>query len=101
MVELKKGNTDKACEYLLEAGKTPGSPQLNSFGPDMMLANELLKRDKKECVIKFLKSCSKFWKRSKVCNEWIKQVEAGDTSELNKIKTQDLIWKKQKLNKQK
>jgi len=38
---LKEGKVEDAKHYLLEAGKTPGSPQLNSFGPDMSLAEEL------------------------------------------------------------
>ena len=76
MVELKKGNTDKACEYLLEAGKTPGSPQLNSFGPDMTLAYFLLLKNRRETVTKFLKLCSKYWKNGE-CKKYLADIKAG------------------------
>jgi predicted Zn-dependent protease len=75
MVALKKGKIEEAEKYLLEAGKTPGSPQLDSFGPNMTLAKELLEKGKKECVIKFLESCSTFWKKDK-CDAWIKQIKS-------------------------
>src|SRR5579859_2182957 len=44
LISLKKGDTDAAVVYLREAGKSTGSPQLDSFGPELDLANELLKR---------------------------------------------------------
>ena len=47
---------------MIEAGKTPGSPQLNSFGPNMMLAKELLNKDEKDVVIEYFKLCGSFWK---------------------------------------
>jgi hypothetical protein len=36
-VALKNGKLDEAKQRLLAAGKTPGSPQLDSFGPNMSL----------------------------------------------------------------
>lgn len=41
-IALTQGDVAEAKTRLLAAGKTPGSPQLNSFGPNMMLAKELL-----------------------------------------------------------
>jgi hypothetical protein len=41
-VALRRGDAKKAASFLLAAGKTWGSPQLNSFGPNMPLANDLL-----------------------------------------------------------
>ncbi|MEJ5167083.1 MAG: hypothetical protein WHV67_08675, partial [Thermoanaerobaculia bacterium] len=41
-IALKENKKEEAKKYLIEAGKTPGSPQLNSFGPDFTLAEELL-----------------------------------------------------------
>src|SRR5262249_44092468 len=31
---IRAGDTESAKKYLLEAGRTPGSPQLDSFGPN-------------------------------------------------------------------
>ncbi|MBA7673155.1 hypothetical protein ES703_81343 [subsurface metagenome] len=62
---LKSGDLEKAKEYLIKAGKTPGSPQLNSFGPNMTLAKELLEKGEKEVVIKYFQLCANFWKRKR------------------------------------
>lgn len=77
-VALRKDDIEKAEHYLLLAGKTPGSPQLNSFGPNMLLALELLKKGRSEAVIEYLKLCGKFWKRAQT-DRWIKAVKEGRT----------------------
>ncbi|HLK56374.1 MAG TPA: hypothetical protein VKU00_07405 [Chthonomonadaceae bacterium] len=59
---LQQGDREAAKLHLQEAGNTPGSPQLNSFGPDMTLARELLEQEEKEAVLAYLMACSKFWK---------------------------------------
>jgi hypothetical protein len=62
-VALKRdNNVSRAESYLLAAGKTPGSPQLMSFGPNMSLANDLLIAGERETVLEFIDECSKFWK---------------------------------------
>jgi len=61
-IALKTGNIEKAKEHLIAAGKTPGSPQLNSFGPNMMLAKELAEKGEKEVVLQYFELCSSFWK---------------------------------------
>ena len=60
-VELRKGNTVAAKQYLLAAGRTPGSPQLDSFGPNMLLAKELLEAGERDAVLEYLTLCGKFW----------------------------------------
>ncbi len=40
-IALLNNDIKKAIEYLSRAGETPGSPQLNSFGPNMTLAKGL------------------------------------------------------------
>lgn len=60
-VALKRGNVKEADQYLLAAGATPGSPQLDSFGPNMSLAKELLEKDQTDVVLQFFKLCAKFW----------------------------------------
>ena len=50
-----------AIEELHEAGATPGSPQLKTFGPTMHLARELLKAGQVEPVLLYLEQCRVFW----------------------------------------
>lgn len=61
-IVLKSSNVEKAKEYLIKAGKAPGSPQLNSFGPNMALAKELLEKNEREVVIQYFELCGNFWK---------------------------------------
>jgi hypothetical protein len=58
---LRGGNIDDAKKYLIVAGKTPGSPQLNSYGPDFILARELLEKNEKATVLEFLNLVESFW----------------------------------------
>jgi len=79
-IALGAGDVEAAKQYLIKAGKTPGSPQLNSFGPDMSLAKELLQKNEKEkdAVLEYLTLCSKFWARGKVrLNQWAAIVKDG------------------------
>jgi TonB family protein len=62
LVALRQGNVTEARRYLLESGKTPGSPQLDSFGPDLTLAQELLEKGERDTVLEFLTLCKGFWK---------------------------------------
>jgi DNA-binding winged helix-turn-helix (wHTH) protein len=61
-LEVRKSDLDRAGLYLLAAGNTPGSPQLDSFGPNMSLAKDLLEKGRSEVVLRFLVLCHKFWK---------------------------------------
>ena len=58
---LLDDKVNDAKEYLLKAGKTPGSPQLDSFGPNMSLAKGLLERGEYAVVLEYFALCSKFW----------------------------------------
>jgi hypothetical protein len=61
-IALREGDIVTAKERLLAAGETPGSPQLDSFGPNMTLAKELLEKGERDSVLTYLQSCAKFWK---------------------------------------
>jgi hypothetical protein len=60
---LRTGNLDEARRALLAAGATPGSPQLDSFGPRFVLAREMLDKGEKDVVIQYLDLVGKFWAR--------------------------------------
>ena len=51
---LRKGNIEEAKMHLHAAGSTPGSPQLNSYGPNFVLARELAEQGEYDAVIAFL-----------------------------------------------
>jgi hypothetical protein len=60
-VALRHGDIATARLHLQVAGETSGSPQLNSFGPDISLAKELLEHQEKEAVLAYFAACTKFW----------------------------------------
>lgn len=73
---LRSGDPATACQRLLAAGHSPGSPQMNSFGPNMTLAQELLAAGEKETVLAYLELCRKFWtNEGGRLNRWRKDVE--------------------------
>lgn len=75
-VALHKGDLNAAEDFLLRAGATTGSPQLDSFGPNMTLARKLVEAGRKEKVIAYLNACRKFWKMDRGrLDEWIKDIE--------------------------
>jgi len=77
-IALKSGNVEKAKEYLIKAGKTPGSPQLNSFGPNMALAKELLEKNEREVVIQYFQLCANFWEMGHASlKDWTALVKEG------------------------
>ena len=60
------------------AGQTPGSPQLNSFGPNMSLAKELAEKGETDAVIQYFDQCRKFWRMgADKLDTWTKAVKAG------------------------
>jgi len=79
-IALRDGDTKAAQEHLLAAGKTKGSPQLNSFGPNMTLAKELLEKGERQAVLEYFKLCGSFWKNSKL-EAWTQEVQAGKLPE--------------------
>ena len=76
-IALSSGNLAEAREHLIAAGETPGSPQLNSFGPNMTLAKELLEKGERDAVIRYFQLCAKFWKNSSELDTWTATVKGG------------------------
>lgn len=75
---IKAGEIEKAKYHLIEAGKTPGSPQLRSFGPNMSLAKDLTDLGEKEVVIKYFQLCKLFWEQDDDrLNSMISSIKGG------------------------
>ena len=78
-IALAQGEVQAAASHLLLAGDTPGSPQLNSFGPDTELARKLLEEGEDEAVLQYLDQCAKFWKSGQErLKAWTAIVRAGE-----------------------
>jgi tetratricopeptide (TPR) repeat protein len=78
-IAVREGRIEDAKRFLIEAGKSPGSPQLDSFGPDMGLAKDLLEKGERDTVLEYFQLCRKFWevgRRGKL-DQWTKDVKAG------------------------
>ncbi len=84
-IALQKGDPASAATFLLAAGGTPGSPQLNSFGPDFSLAQKLLDAGKRETVVTFLDQVARFWKgHETTLGEWQAAIRQGGTPKLGR-----------------
>ena len=80
-IALAEGNLEEAKYRLLKAGETPGSPQLNSFGPQMDLAKGLLERGKVDVVVRYLELCAEFWNTERAMArlaKWTALAKAGE-----------------------
>ncbi|MBI4835504.1 MAG: hypothetical protein HY811_11895 [Planctomycetes bacterium] len=93
LVSFKSGDIVKARDCLIRSGLVSGSPQLNSFGPDMTLAKLLLKsgknttpeKDDVKAVIQYLQNCKNFWRGEvDLLDAWIKTIESGGTPDFDK-----------------
>jgi hypothetical protein len=79
-----------ASEYLMRSGRTPGSPQLNSFGPDRALARALLERGQRAAVLTYLADCARFWTGNEaLLEEWRAAIERGEPTTLERSYSED------------
>ena len=77
-IAVQEGRLEDAKRHLLEAGKSPGSPQMNSFGPNMSLAKDLLEKGERNVVLEHFELCRKFWKMDRGrLDQWSQDVKAG------------------------
>jgi len=73
------GDPRRAGKYLILAASVPGSPVLNSFGPNTLLAKELLERGQSKVVLRYLALCGKFWKMDQGrLSDWTAAVKHGE-----------------------
>jgi len=85
LVSYHQGDIDGAASYLVDAGESTGSPQLDSFGPNFDLADLLLRKGKTEEVKAYLRGVGKFWERDEgLVDEWIVAIEHGKRPRLHR-----------------
>ncbi len=75
---MEQNKVEEASSRLLLAGKTKGSPQLDSFGPNMTLAKALLDAGEKDSVLAYLEECRRFWKMDRGrLDTWSQAIKSG------------------------
>jgi hypothetical protein len=78
-IALSKGDVAEAKMRLLASADSNGSPQMNSFGPNMRLAKALLEKGERDVVLDYFQRCGKFWKMGKDrLATWAAAVKKGD-----------------------
>lgn len=105
LISVREGDLDSAKRYLLAAGNTPGSPQLDSFGPQMHLAQTLLSRGERDIVLEYLELAACFWcmakrtsnfllnllflygaaRNNRKLTRWKAAIRAGEQPRLNRV----------------
>ncbi len=77
-IAVQEGRIEDAKRYLLEAGRSRGSPQMNSFGPNLSLAKDLLEKGERDVVLQYFELCRQFWQRDRGrLDQWSQEVKAG------------------------
>lgn len=80
LIALEHGRTDEAAAFLHASGNTPGSPQLDTFGPNMLLAKALLDHGHKQVVLEYIEQLRAFWEmHDGKLDQWKAQIENGET----------------------
>lgn len=79
-IALSKGEIAEAKKRLIASADSKGSPQMNSFGPNMQLAKDLLAKGEKEVVLEYFDRCKAFWKMGAGrLAAWSESVSKGQT----------------------
>ena len=69
----------EAKKRLLASDDSKGSPQMNSFGPNMQLAKALLEKGERDAVLEYFQRCGRFWKMGQdQLAAWTAAVKKGE-----------------------
>jgi len=86
---LRGGQIDLAKDYLLRASAYLRDSFLQTGGPSMILAKELLALGEREAVIEYLRRCSTSWETTDHrAEQWIYILEQGGTPDFGN----NLLW---------
>ena len=78
LMALREGNATLAYEYLIESTNVKSTPVLSSFGPDLSLFMEFLKRGDKDIALEYLNLADDFWEYyAKDIEQWKIDIKNG------------------------
>jgi hypothetical protein len=93
LASLRAGKVDEAANFLVLASKSTGSPQLDTFGPELNLADALLKRGKTQAVTEYLQGIHQFWGMDNgQVDRWIAAINKGERPELERFTITPSPW---------
>ena len=79
-IAVREKRISDAKRHLYASGKSGGSPQLNTFGPNMSLAKDLLEKGERQAVLDHFERCRIFWKMDQgELDKWSREVQEGKT----------------------
>jgi hypothetical protein len=79
-IAVAEGKIAEAKQYLLAAGKCPGTPTLSTFGPNVSLAKDLLEKGERDVVLEYFEECRQFWEMGgQHLDQWRDEIKAGKT----------------------
>lgn len=77
-IAVRQGDVTTGSAYLLKAATIKGNPHLDTFGPNMLLAKELIERGERKSVLEYFDLCGKFWTDDDgKLKQWHSAVTAG------------------------
>jgi hypothetical protein len=77
-IAVHNGNIEDAKRYLITAGESPVTPQLENYGPNMSLAKDLLLKGERQVVLDYFEQCRTSWiNDGGRLGQWSQQVTAG------------------------
>lgn len=80
LIALRRGDKVRAKEHLLASAHTEGYLEMEMIGPNLTLANELLRAGEREVVAKYLETCRAFWSGGwGIVDKWIAEIRKGAT----------------------
>lgn len=97
LIELGKGNRSAAGEHLIASATFEGAayPVLKSFGPNMSLADGMIRKGDTQTVLRYFELCSKFWIHDRgILEIWRKDLVAGESPDFRgSLHTSLLNWR--------
>jgi tetratricopeptide (TPR) repeat protein len=77
-IAVRQGDVAGGSAYLLKSAAIKGNPHLDTFGPNMMLAKELLEKGERTSVLQYFDLCGAFWKDDDgKLKQWRSSVASG------------------------
>lgn len=76
-IALHSGDKVAARKYLLDSARSKGSPQMNSFGPNMGFAKEMLEAGETDVVLEYFALCRQFWTDHGQLDVWTRMIRDG------------------------